>query len=769
MAKILPAGSNVNLNLGEDPFDKLLKTISIASQAQGVINQANLYSEKRDAIKNESMQTIMLNSIMNMDKENINSINGAEQNLLEIKNNFISENPDLTDDANTFFSTTYRTSIKPLQKLHREFDVSKNKIYNGIRNLDSAILNSDDGLIIEGDVQPFKEEYSNLAKEISLYKLNSQQYNQIMPGLNDNLALDVNSASELLGVLPNQLKGLFDGFEQELSSQLLNGEIEVAQYNAQLKNYFNKTDGNVVSNIMPRLEGEMNTLYKKQYIPQKSFLDSIKSDSVPRLLDELDDKQKNYYDSSSGIYYYDNKPLNNTVDDTGNKEELAKAKNIAIAQMEQIMIPIRANIKNKDELYKQYNLQTGMGETSYASSLVDEGKWSWEKSEEEFELFDPGTTTKSTDVGGLTDVDVDGDGIPDGIDADTTTGDQQKQESNVGKVYDSISDFAIEYGDDAALIGTAAYGANKVPQIAKAVKTATTYIQETLNLSSDSVIDLFNDVDFKEAGKQLSSIDKKILEFKKTLPEGTIMKFKVGSKNFNTYKTLIKEKNDIVTNSKYANRLIAKMEAGHFPDFKVDKDNIPAFRKKMLNFLKDSDKWDINSIKRTVSKGLKEAYRTPKDLLNVVTKGSMKIGPLDAAIHTWLWMPENTKIGYKVAGSTLAGFTAKRIITAVKERGFTPFLNDPKLKSEIGKFLMKKAPWTLAKIGIKGTAGAAAVGSGVGTGIGVAMAAWTVNDIRKLVKAWPEIRQMMAESIKRQDISNDGTNDKPLIFKPDTE
>ena len=79
MAKVLPAGANVNLGLGEDPMDRLLKTIQVASQAQGVMNQATLQRDRRQAVKEESFQTMMLNTLSSMDKSNISSVNGAEE------------------------------------------------------------------------------------------------------------------------------------------------------------------------------------------------------------------------------------------------------------------------------------------------------------------------------------------------------------------------------------------------------------------------------------------------------------------------------------------------------------------------------------------------------------------------------------------------------------------------------------------------------------------------------------------------------------------
>ena len=37
MAKILPAGANVDLNLGKDPMDKLVKTVDLAVTVGGAL------------------------------------------------------------------------------------------------------------------------------------------------------------------------------------------------------------------------------------------------------------------------------------------------------------------------------------------------------------------------------------------------------------------------------------------------------------------------------------------------------------------------------------------------------------------------------------------------------------------------------------------------------------------------------------------------------------------------------------------------------------
>ena len=132
-------------------------------------------------------------------------------------------------------------------------------------------------------------------------------------------------------------------------------------------------------------------------------------------------------------------------------------------------------------------------------------------------------------------------------------------------------------------------------------------------------------------------------------------------------------------------------------------------------------------------------------------------------------MPEDAEIGYKVSAAGVAGMTTKGIINYAKKKGISPFLNDKKLTSKLGKFLIKQAPGTMAKMGFKGVAGAVAAGSGIGSAISAAMLAWTLNDIRILVKQFPEIRQMLSESIARQesgelDMPNKEETEQPPVI-----
>lgn len=58
---------------------------------------------------------------------------------------------------------------------------------------------------------------------------------------------------------------------------------------------------------------------------------------------------------------------------------------------------------------------------------------------------------------------------------------------------------------------------------------------------------------------------------------------------------------------------------------------------------------------------------------------------------------------------------------------------------KVSMFLLRRAPWLAAKIGLKAGIGAVTGGSGFGMPIAVAMAAWTVKDLTELMKLLSEL------------------------------
>ena len=308
MAKVLPAGANVNLGLGEDPMDRLLKTIQVASQAQGVMNQATLQRDRREAIQLETAQKLMTNQVLRMDAQNPVSIQETKNALLEFKNRFTKENPRLADDIDVFYGTAYNTEIKPIEDTHNRFNQIKDRLYLSLENINKNVQSLPNNTIIASDEMKFKNELGDLFGVLNDYKSNQAMFNQYLPDLNTGLYSDVVAANNLSTTLPKELKGLFDDFEQDLIVSLGKGEISLEYYNAAKSKYFNASQGQVNSKIIPRISGEINALWKDYQAPT-AFKQAIASGKVP-LQDESIENQKNYYDETQGIYYYNGQQLN---------------------------------------------------------------------------------------------------------------------------------------------------------------------------------------------------------------------------------------------------------------------------------------------------------------------------------------------------------------------------------------------------------------------------------------------------------------------------
>ena len=202
MVKILPAGANVNLNLGKDPMDRLMDTLRVASQVQNVVNQAQLQRDKREAIKEESFQTIMLNSLSGVDNSNIASVSAAENSLKGIRDRFVEENPGLIDKADAFYGTILSTQINPVKQTHLEFNKFQNEIMSKMESLDNKIIDLPDEVILDGTTDLFKDDFQSLAKTISRYNLKAGEFNSVMPEANLELGENVLNAKSVLRRLP---------------------------------------------------------------------------------------------------------------------------------------------------------------------------------------------------------------------------------------------------------------------------------------------------------------------------------------------------------------------------------------------------------------------------------------------------------------------------------------------------------------------------------------------------------------------------------------
>ena len=375
MVKIVPAGSNVNLDL-DDPYDKLLRTIQTASQVQGLVNQSQLQKEKRNAIKIQSLETSIANSVNNIDKSNFSSLLSGEESLKKLRDNFVSENPNLIDRADTIYNTTLSTMINPVKKTHRDFGITRDNIENTLSKLDEHILsiNGDGSVVFKGDENLFKDDYQKLSTYINRYETNMRNYNEVMPDDNIDLFDSVSRAKTVMNQLPQMMLGVFDETEQKIYSDFINGGSTEAVFKNSLKNYYNQTAGRVKNYVMPALRREMKNKYENEYLPLNSIVSNIKNDTLPRLSvnPELANKDNATYiddldDEKSPKYF-----LNGVeVGDFNNKDALLR-------QYQDQLEDIQFEIENKDASYRGYNLEQTGEAFSYAQELNSDGQWIWE-------------------------------------------------------------------------------------------------------------------------------------------------------------------------------------------------------------------------------------------------------------------------------------------------------------------------------------------------------------------------------------------------------
>ena len=312
-----------------------------------------------------------------------------------------------------------------------------------------------------------------------------------------------------------------------------------------------------------------------------------------------------------------------------------------------------------------------------------------------------------------------------------------------------VSDFIWEHKFKIGA-GAAALGQSK--NVTNVISGATNHLKDVYKLSDDAIISLFNDSDFKELSAQLGKIDDDIANFKKThnitsASDFTEMDRKTpkGKSLWNRYKALLKKKQDLINKSKHVANIKSKIKVGDLDELKnVD----------LNKLLRNSGKWNLVHLKSKTGSVIRQSYRSVKDLKNILAKGKLELGPLDVAIHAF-FLGQELDLGWQESAglAAVSGYTTKKVINRIKETGVMNALKNPELQSKIGKFLIKKAPGTFAKLGIKGlVAGVGAVGSvptgGLSSAISWGMAGWMAKDIYDLIKVYPEIKQYFVEYLE---------------------
>ena len=330
-----------------------------------------------------------------------------------------------------------------------------------------------------------------------------------------------------------------------------------------------------------------------------------------------------------------------------------------------------------------------------------------------------------------------------------------------------------------AAVGTGALVAYNWDKIDRTAKSALKYMTDTAFLSEDEVAKMFLD---KDAKNIISSIDKKMsqlraidkdknpAEYRKVLTELEGIQSSAKNKLFPKFsEELIKAKNSAAQDLKRAQLLqedilkgivpttdpeyITPKEASRLVETtRKELDRITVKLNKrdsgMTNLLKNPSKWNLWKMKG--GSGLRQSYRTVKDLAKIGGKTFGKLTPLDAAMWGW-WLGDKAGMESVSAKAATAGGTymgARQIMNWMSRKGgVTNALMNPTLQSKIGGYLIRKAPWLATKMGLKmgaGLAGTVLTG-GPGTAFGVAMAAWTGKDIYNLIQDVPEIKQYIVE------------------------
>ena len=303
----------------------------------------------------------------------------------------------------------------------------------------------------------------------------------------------------------------------------------------------------------------------------------------------------------------------------------------------------------------------------------------------------------------------------DGISGDTIgSGSDTKEIVPTAKEDGANADEFINNWKDEAAIG--AVGAYSLYQVSK---KSIDYVKSTLKIAEESKISNFlqSPDAQKETRKIHSVIDK-------------IKKLDSNDPSYNAKKK---------TYTKRINKLASEFAKKHGYKFDATKDDI-------IKLMKNADKWNIWRVKNTVGRGLRQTYKTGEDLLKVAGKGGAKISPLTGGVMGW-HLGEELGLGTTGKLATAYGGVkgTQKLYKAIGKKGWGKAIANPKLRSKLSGFVIKKAPWLAAKMGLKMGAGALSASTGIGAAVSVGMGAWALNDIRTIIQDIPEVKQLFID------------------------
>ena len=129
MARILPAGANVNLNLGEDPMDRLVKTVDLAIKVGGAFQKGQDRRRTNSSNEMSDLMTMLTNGSQYLSGEDYQKIG----NQIDIA----------ADNARGIGTPTLTTQANLLEKVHESMSESNTDYENSLLTFNNDFMNTD--------------------------------------------------------------------------------------------------------------------------------------------------------------------------------------------------------------------------------------------------------------------------------------------------------------------------------------------------------------------------------------------------------------------------------------------------------------------------------------------------------------------------------------------------------------------------------------------------------------------------------------------------
>ena len=312
---------------------------------------------------------------------------------------------------------------------------------------------------------------------------------------------------------------------------------------------------------------------------------------------------------------------------------------------------------------------------------------------------------------------------------------------DVEAIADYISQNKNEVVTGVGVGGAAVYNLAKTKPVVNATTKAKNYLTLVGGLDEIDIGQIFGDARIQKNIETLSDLDDLVKGSKNWPKDFKVNAFGYEIDNKSARKDYLKaQRKGIKELAEILNEKGIKFK-GEVVDWTKESNY-----KHLNRILKSKNKWNLFKLKASMG-GLSQIYKTGGDFLKIAAKTGLTIGPFEGAMLGWY---AGDELGLDTTGkltTAAAGYqTMKSITKKVMEKGgWLQAMKNPVLQSKIGKFLIRKAPGTAIKLGLKGGTGALLSGTGLGTAFGLGMLAWTANDIKNLVKEFPEIKQWLSE------------------------